>query len=177
MISSVMTRWFVLNPEERSDPKGSSPQVLQNEFPRFFDNVWNIERNMNHNDDHSNCLIQICSLQGKRMKSVAPASIQTQTFSAVIAQLDCNVSKVLLLIYFLIRHRGVKRYRVVFYISIRFKRVGGAIRCVLHLNWKKLKKYTSKIIGLQCAHNYFFHFRCTRNTTGGRRVWLLLESG
>ena len=55
------------------------------------------------------------------MKSVAPASIQIRTFSVVIVQLDCNVSKVLLLIYFLIHHRGVKRYRVIFYISICFK--------------------------------------------------------
>lgn len=93
-----------------------------------------IKRNVNHDDDYSNCLFQICLVQGKRMKSVAPASIQIRTFSVVIVQLDCNVSKVLLLIYFLIHHRGVKRYRVIFYISICFKRVGGPIRCALPLN-------------------------------------------
>ena len=80
-----------------------------------------IKRNVKHDDDYSNCLFQICLVQGKRMKSVAPASIQIRTFSVVIVQLDCNVSKVLLLIYFLIHHRGVKRYRVIFYISICFK--------------------------------------------------------
>ena len=99
-----------------------------------------MESNVNHDDDHSNCLFQICLLHGKRTKIVGPASIQIRTFSVATAQLDCNVLKGLLLIYFLIHHRSVKRYKVIFYISICLKHFDGPMQSELHLKKEKSQK-------------------------------------